>query len=135
MRLEDAVAGAPDNTAAVRRHFVKPGPSVEKAQPLEATGARVHPRPDFLLKKPLAVELEGITGGFLGWRVAGQNVRPFVVKISPRSVENHAVRFEIGGPAVDEANLTPHGRGRTVEADHPEHVRGRGPVSGGYFLF
>src|SRR5438067_1303454 len=92
------------------------------AKPFTAAHTRIHPRPDFLDEKSLAVVIEMMTGRRFGRRVTGQNMRSFVMEIEAGRVDDHAVGSEIGFAIVDDTDLPAHGLTIVAESEDLERI-------------
>src|SRR5208337_3920900 len=105
----------PDYRAAVGTDLVEPRPSGNVAQTLHRGHPREHARPDLVQEKRLAVVVEMITGRLVGRRVAGEDVRAFVVKVHAGGIDDHAVVGEIELAIVDDADLAANRLGPVAE--------------------
>src|SRR6266481_4698960 len=96
MRLVDSQRRAPDYRAAVGADFVQSRPSADVPHPFANAHPRIHPRPNLLDEKRLAVVVEMMARRLVGRRVACQDMRSLAMEINPRSIDDHAVGGEVG---------------------------------------
>src|SRR5580658_153665 len=123
VRLEHPRHRAPHDRAAIRRDLVQPGPSADVLQPLHRAHPREHPRPNLIQEKWLAVVIEVIARRLLGRRVSRQDVRPLVVKVYARGVDDHPVLREVGDAAVNDADLAANRLAPVPESEQLERER------------